>query len=346
MLWEIKNKIELELKQYLRNLDKLYSLRTLSPLISESIKEFVLRKGKRIRPCLFIIGYKAFSSKNPRGLYTSALSLELLHDFMLVHDDIIDKSDTRRGEPSMHVILDKYLLGYKKLKFDGKDLAIAIGDVIYASSIHSFLSIEEDIKRKETALKKLIEAAISTGAGEFIELLSGVTDISKITKQNIYKIYDFKTANYTFASPLTVGAILAGASKTDSEKLFNYGIYVGRAFQIKDDIIGLFGRESEIGKSNLTDIREAKKTLLLWYAYHNSSQKDKNKIKAVFSKINVGRRELKTIKIIVTRSGALLYAKEEIKSCLDKSHVILASLKMRKKYKEFLQSYSQKLLAI
>ena len=113
MLNKIKNKLESELVEYLRDLNKSYSLNAISPLMFQSIKEFASRKGKRVRPTLFIIGYLGFAKKIAPGLYKSALSLELLHDFLIVHDDIIDKSDLRRGKPSMHNVFNKYLKKYK-----------------------------------------------------------------------------------------------------------------------------------------------------------------------------------------------------------------------------------------
>ena len=130
MLNKIKNKLEKELHAYLKEIDRQYSLRKISPLLFDSIQEFVLRPGKRLRPTLLILGYMGFDKKEPPGLYTSALSLELLHDYMLVHDDIIDKSDLRRGKPSMHNQLNAYLKKYKDVKFSGTDLAIVAGDVI------------------------------------------------------------------------------------------------------------------------------------------------------------------------------------------------------------------------
>ena len=207
MIARIKNRIEQELIFYIRNADKAYSLSKISPLLYGSIQNFLSRKGKRTRPILFVVSYLAFAKKPVSGLYRSAVSLELLHDFMLVHDDIIDKSATRRGEPSMHKMLNRHLANYKKIKFTGQDLTIVIGDVMYAMALEAFLSIKEDMLRKEAALKKLIQAAIYTGSGEFIELLFGAKNIDKITKEDIYKIYDLKTANYTFATPLCMGAI-------------------------------------------------------------------------------------------------------------------------------------------
>jgi len=346
MISRIKNRIEQELIRYIRNVDRVYSLSKISPVLYGSIKNFISRTGKRIRPILFVLGYLGFTKKPAPGLYMSAVSLELLHDFMLVHDDIIDKSATRRGEPSIHEMLNKYLLNYKHIKFTGEDLTIVIGDVMYAMAMEAFLSIKEDMLRKEAASKKLIQAAIYTGSGEFIELLSGAKNIDTITKSDIYKIYDLKTANYTFATPLCMGALLGGARKEQTDILFNLGIYLGRAFQIKDDFIGLFGKENKTGKSSLTDLQEAKKTILIWYAYDKSTKKDKLAIKKIFAKNKVNKNDLSIMRRIVSESGALEYARKEINSLINKTGYLINSSKMRSEYKESLFAYSRKLLNI
>jgi geranylgeranyl diphosphate synthase type I len=346
MLLKIKNKIENELFSYIRYLDKIYSLRKISPLLFKNIRNFILRKGKRVRPILFVLGYLGFAKKIAQGLYTSALSLELLHDFMLVHDDIIDKSDTRRSKPSMHKMLNDYLANYKNVKFNGQDLAIVLGDVMYAMAIQALLSIKENKERKERALKKLIEAAIFTGSGEFIELLYGVKDISKITKEDIYKIYDLKTAHYTFAIPLSAGAILAGASQKEINRLTKYGIYLGRAFQIKDDILGMFGDETKIGKSTLTDLQEAKKTILIWYAYNNTERKNKMLTRRILSRERVNRKELLEMRKIILSSGALDYAKEEVADFMQKAYRLIKSSQMDARYKTLLYEYSQEILSL
>ena len=343
---EIKNKIERELYSFIRDIDRLYHLNSISPILFKNIKEFLCRKGKRVRPILFVIGYLGYAKKTAQGLYRSAVSIELLHDFMLVHDDIIDKSDTRRGKPSMHALLNRYLKGYKDIKFTGEDLTIVAGDVMYAMALYAFLSIKEDKQRKENALKKLIQAALYTGSGEFLELIYGLKQIDCLSLRDIYKVYDLKTANYTFASPLTIGATLAGANKSETERLFKYGIYLGRAFQIKDDILGLFSEEAEIGKSNLADIQEAKKTILLWYAYSHAVPQEKRDIERILSKKNVKRMDLLEMRRIVSNSGALDYATKQVQEMLKDANKIHAALRMNPKYKKLLACYSQKILSL
>ena len=346
MFLKIKNRIEQELSRYIRSLDKTYSLRKLSVLLLSSIKEFIARDGKRIRPILFCLGYLGFSKKAAPGLYRSALSLELLHDFLLVHDDIIDKSDTRRGKPSMHALLNRHLKNKKGLKFSGQDLSIIIGDVMYALALDAFLAVREKPERKERALKKLITAALYTASGEFIELLLGEKPIEKITKSDIYKIYDYKTANYTFASPLAIGAILAGAEESQLKKLFDYGMCLGRAFQIKDDIIGTFAKQSDIGKSNLSDIGGAKRTLLIWYAYNHCDKKGKFAIRKAFSAKQAGQKELFKIRQVLSDSGSLNYAKQEIKKLLNNAQRAIKSLGMARDSYEALINFSQKILTV
>jgi len=346
MFLRIKNKIEAELKKYTKEFDKLYSLSQLSPLLFNNIKEFICRDGKRVRPVLFCIGYLGFAKKQARGIYRSALSLELLHDFMLVHDDIIDKSETRRGNLSMHALLNRQFAKNKKLKFSGEDLTLIIGDVMYALALDAFLAVKEDAGRKEKALKKLISAALYTGSGEFIELLLGTKPMEKVTKDDIYKVYDYKTANYTFASPLTMGAILAGANPAQVEKLYRYGMCLGRAFQIQDDIIGTFGKEAQTGKSSLTDLKEAKRTLLIWYAFRKTNAKNKTLINKVMASNNAGTQELEFIKNLIQKAGALTYAKCQIKSLFAKAQKEISTLKMRREYKNTLNEFSSKILNI
>lgn len=346
MFEQIRTRINQELRALIADAQKQYRLKTICPLLFDSIENFCLREGKRVRPLLFILGYRGYSPKIPGGLYRSAVSLELLHDFMLAHDDIIDKSDMRRGLPSLHRYLSGALKETERLKFNGTDLAIVAGDVMYALALHAFLSVREDPTRKEAAFKKLIAAALYTGSGEFLEVLYGTKPIEAVTITDIYKIYDLKTANYTFASPLTIGATLAGAPPRQLQILFRYGTYLGRAFQIKDDIIGLFSDEKKIGKSNMTDLSEAKKTILIWHAYNHSSARDKAVIRAVFAKKTLRTADLSAVRRIITGSGSLEYARGQIKHLLTGAQHLCDQLAMRPGYRQALTSYAELLLDV
>jgi geranylgeranyl diphosphate synthase type I len=346
MFLETKKRIESELANYIRDIGRLYSLNRTYSLLFRHIKEFISRKGKRIRPILFTIGYLGYAKKPAPGLYRSALSMELLHDFLLVHDDIIDKSATRRGKPSMHMKLNKYLSAYKNARFSGEDLSIVVGDVMYAMALLAFLSIKESPRQKEMALKKFIDAAFYTGCGEFIEILYSARGIDKIKKEDIYKIYDLKTANYTFASPLAIGATLAGAPDKEVNRLFQYGLCLGRAFQIQDDILGIFSEEKELGKSNLTDLQEAKKTILIWHAYRNASAKDKTIIKNTLTKKSVSRNDLLNIRKVILGSRSLNFARNEIDTLINKATGLNRISAMKPRYKKSLDTFSKEMLSL
>jgi len=346
MFNELKTKLDIELKNLIGYIDKKYSFKEILPPLYKSIKNFILRDGKRLRPILFIMSYRGFSHKNPRNLLRSALAIELLHDFLLIHDDIIDKSALRRGEPSMHYMLKKYIPKNKGLRFGGEDLAIVAGDIIFSIAVESFLSVKENPLRKEKALLKFIESASYTGCGEFIEIMYTAASLDKIRKDAIYRIYDYKTAYYTFAAPLAAGAILAGAPEKETEKLFSYGIYLGRAFQIKDDILGIFEDDKKTGKPGMSDIQEAKKTLLIWRAYKKASSKDKLHIKRILNKKNAGKKDLIAIRKIIKKTGSLKYAKEETKRFFRESIKLIKASRMEQPYKDELIKYSSNIVGI
>lgn len=339
MFYQIKKQIDKNLFDFVNQADKSYSLSSISPVLFSKIKNFLIRPGKRIRPVLFVIGYKGYAKKSPAGLYRSALSVELLHDFMLIHDDIIDKSSTRRGKPSMHAMFNNYLSKEKKIKFSGNDLAIVAGDIVYALAIDAFLSVKVNFRLKEKALRNFLKAAALTGSGEFIELLGGLKKLNSLKKSDIYKIYQYKTAFYTFSCPLSTGAILAGAGKKELKGLETYGKCIGEAFQIKDDILGMFGCEKNTGKSSLSDLQEAKKTLLIFYAYQNSCQKNKKNITRLLEKKKINYQDLSKMRELIIKSKALALAQKDIKMLLKKSRSILSSLEMKKPLKEALTDY-------
>ncbi len=346
MFKKLKNTLEIELVKFISYINIRYALTDTSAFLFNNMKHFILRRGKRVRPILFVIGYKGFSAKNPKNLYRSALAIELLHAFLLVHDDIVDNSDMRRGQASMHKLLGKKINRPKKTGFSGKDLAMITGDIMYAIAIEAFLSISEDPRRKEAALKKFIETACYTGCGEFIELISSIEDIKKIKKDQIYKIYDYKTAYYTFIAPLITGAILGGASKKETRLLFQFGTSLGRAFQIKDDILGIFGEKKKTGKSNLSDLQEGKKTLLIWHAYNHGDKQQKAILRKILKKGKITIKDLNITRGIMTQTRSLEYAKEQIKALAEDSGEVLKNSKMRPKYKKALFDYALRILNV
>ena len=338
MIEVIKNKIEKSLESFINKIKEDYKLHLVNPILYESIREFSLRKGKRIRPLLLILSYKGYSAKNKKissSLYTASTCIELLHNFMLIHDDIIDRSNLRRGKPTLHKILEKVIKTKEQEKL-GSDLGIIAGDIVYALAIDAFLAMREAPERKEKALKYFIQTAAFTAMGEFIDTLHGVENIKKVKEKDVFLNYTLKTARYTFDCPLVVGAILAEADPKDIKKLSRLGILIGQAFQIQDDIIGVFDSEKNIGKSILSDIAESKKTLLVCHAYQYSRGHERGNLLDLFNKPRKTYADLLAVRKIFIKTGSLDYSLEQIQTRLTKTLKILQSLRMNTIYKKYI----------
>ncbi len=335
MIEQLKKQIDRSLEGYLSQIKKEYKLHLVHPILFESIREFSLRPGKRIRPLLLILSYKGYSPQGTSltpSLYRASTCMELLHNFMLIHDDIIDRADLRRGKPTMHNILKKVIKTQEQEKL-GTDLSIIAGDIVYALAIDAFLSINETPRRKEAALKYFIKTAAFTAMGEFIDILHGVQNVKAVKEKDVFLNYTLKTARYTFECPMVVGAILAGASRKDIDKLSHLGLMIGQAFQIQDDIIGIFGSEKMIGKSILSDLAEFKKTLLVCHAYEHLRGKNRLDFLKYFTRPRKTYADLIAIRKIFIRSGSLQYSFDKIKKLIRKSKGVLNRLELHDPYR-------------
>ncbi|MFH0755007.1 MAG: polyprenyl synthetase family protein [Candidatus Omnitrophota bacterium] len=331
MLTKLRQKIDQSLSSFLSHVEKDYPLHLINPILYNSIREFSLREGKRIRPILLILSYQGYLPKGkrtPPSLFHASTCIEFLHNFMLIHDDIIDCSNLRRGKPTMHRLLEHATPCTNQHKL-GTDLAIIAGDIVYALAIDAFLSIKENPVRKERALKYFIQTAAFTALGEFVDTLHGVDALKNITEKDVFLNYSLKTARYTFNCPLVTGAILAGAPEREIKHLAEFGLSIGQAFQIQDDIIGIFQTEQEIGKSILSDLEEQKKTLLIVHAFQTLSGQPQRAFVKLFTKPRKTMADLESIKKMLINSESLHYALEAIKTRLTKADAILTKLTMK-----------------
>ncbi len=339
MLTKIKNQIDKSLERFLDKIKIDYKLHLVDPILYKSLREFCLRDGKRIRPILLALSYKGYR-KNPApmspSIYYASTCIELLHNFMLIHDDIIDRSDLRRGKPTLHRLLAKaaHIPQSNRL---GCDLSIVAGDIVYALAIDAFLSINEELKRKERALKYFIQTAVFTAMGEFADTLHGVRALNCVSEKDVFLNYTLKTARYTFDCPLVVGAILAGADTQDIKALSKLGLLIGQAFQIQDDVIGIFDSEKNIGKSILSDLAESKKTILVCHAYRVLKGKNRKKFLRIFAKNKKTYTDLVAVRQIFIQAKSLDYSLGQINSRLAQALKILRNLKMAPKYKKLIE---------
>jgi len=299
---EIKNRIEYEAENFIQEINSEYNIKNLSPVLFNNIRDFILRKGKRLRPLLFILASKGYGKFPPDNIYKAALSMEFLHDFALIHDDIIDRSDIRSGKPTVRSSFSAYLANLNEFNFSGDDLAIIAGDILYALGFKAFMSLKAQAEKKEKALSEIIDTAITTGIGEFLELIYTIKSFDSLKLSDIFNVYDLKTSKYTFSCPLVSGAILSGAENSDIIILRNFAKYAGRAFQLNDDLRDIFGSINETGKQSFEDFRKSKKTVIMWHVWQRSAKTERSFISEILDKTEPPEDELQKLKEIVYKS--------------------------------------------
>jgi len=351
MMKNIKDDIDREIKGFVEDIRTRYHLDDVSPLLFDGIKDFLERDGKRIRPIIYMLAYKGYT-RRPDFQYSrllrSSLSLELLHDFLLIHDDVIDKSDLRRGKPTLH----KYFEAKCKTSDPaaGASLAIVAGDVVFAMAMDAFLAMDEKPYLKERALKYFVEYVALTGAGEFIDVTNGIKDLDKVKEEEVFFTYTMKTAKYTFEAPLVMGAILGGADDHEVKRLSRLGTLLGQAFQLQDDMLDLFSNEKEIGKPVGSDLLEGKKTLLVWQAYNKMDDKAKTAFKKLFEKEKKQKADVIKLKKMIKMSGAADYCLNKLWMFMGEAEQIALKLNMtedaRKDIYDMIRSFFSKSKAL
>lgn len=279
------------------------------------LSDFCLRGGKRIRPILLIEAYKLVGGKDIDQIMKASLSMELLEDFLLIHDDIIDRDEIRRGGPSFHKMAEE-LTGNSHF---GLSTAIIGGDMLSALAIQPIL--KTNLKNKERAISEFIHAELSCFYGELLDIMLEKEDDTK--EEDFFKMIDLKTASYTTIAPLVIGAILGEANDEQIETLRTYGKLLGQAFQITDDILGVFGDEKRLGKPVDSDIKEGKKTLLIIYALNNVKDEDKNFLKSCLGNSALAPEDLIKVREVLKSSGALTYSRNKAKEIIESAKAIL-----------------------
>jgi geranylgeranyl diphosphate synthase type I len=275
-----------------------------------NIKEFILRGGKKLRPISLIQAYRGVADSNEK-IFLPSISVELLHNATLIHDDLIDHDELRRNGPTFHV---NYREWYRReVSSDGKaedfgnTMAILGGNTTYNLGIEALLSSKFP--------HNLICEAINLYQNVFQELIEGVMFESliqrrdNVTLDEYLKMIKMKTSALIEKS-IQIGAVLGGATSNQIKALTEYAVLVGQAFQIQDDILGTFGAESDTGKPTDGDIKEGKRTVLVVQAFNNASPKQLNALRKILGNSNANPNEIETVRKIFQETGALENSKK------------------------------------
>jgi geranylgeranyl diphosphate synthase type I len=333
-----KEKIDKELRFFFdKKIKKSYLISESSKEIMETLKEFNLRGGKRIRPVLTIFGYKALGGKEEKEIIRVAMAVELMEAFLLIHDDIMDQDEFRRGYLTVHKIYEnrcKNQFTNTDYKRFGESMAIIAGDILAMLGIEVILSSKFSDKLKLRAINKFYRVVINTCFGQTLDLRCELE--KNISEEDILRIQELKTSIYTIEGPLHIGAILAGATKNNLRLLSGYAIPLGKAFQIQDDILGMFGNEKKLGKPVGSDLREGKKTLLILKALEKSKKGQRQTILNSLGNKDLTISEIDKIRKIIIKTGALDHSKNLAKQLSIKAKNIILKSKLKKEGKDFL----------
>ncbi|MBQ8759624.1 MAG: polyprenyl synthetase family protein [Clostridia bacterium] len=273
--------------------------------------------GKRIRACLVSLGYGLFAGfERNEDVLLPSLSYEFFQTGILAHDDIIDNSDYRRFKPSMHKYLGQ---GH-----DGVSKSICVGDfgIVSAIEILQRCDFSDSVKLKAVSHQNKVFSA--TIAGELKDIEFSYAD--KVSESEILEMYRLKTAQYTVSGPLVLGAILAGADEKSIKLLSDFGDAVGISFQIRDDILGLYGDEAKVGKSITSDMCEGKKTVLVSHFDTTASDEQRNEFYSIYGRKESGICELERVREILISTCSLEYAENLCKSYVDAATRTLAQI--------------------
>jgi len=287
------------------NFDKAYFEKVMYQYLDSNVN-FILQVGKyiidsggkRVRPYLVLKFSKIMKNKNEEKDYILAAALEYLHTASLLHDDVVDGSQLRRGKPTANRIF-------------GNDTTVLTGDYLYANALYLF-SIYGDIdmiKNVSQTVKKMAE-------GQLLELKK-IADFD-ITLQEYYSILEGKTAAL-FGSCCYVGTALGTDNEILKQKAFEYGLNIGMAFQIVDDLLDYTGKEEKTGKSIMNDLREGKITYPLIAVREKLSTEEKEFIKSVLLNKNPEVEDLIKVKNIVESYGGIEETKQKAKDFVNKA---------------------------
>jgi geranylgeranyl diphosphate synthase type I len=270
---DLPEQVRETLSAYLQT--RLAECRSLDPAIGDAgdeIARFVLGSGKRLRPAFAWWGWRAAGGAahgaDAEAMLRAASALELLHASALMHDDLIDESDTRRGEPAVHRSFAA-LHGREGWHGDpalfGMAAAILLGDLALAWSDDMFHGAGLAPAALARALRPWQAMRTEVLAGQYLDVLGQVRCDS--TRRAALRINALKSASYTVQRPLELGAEIAGADDPTLAALKGFGSDIGIAFQLRDDVLGVFGDPEVTGKPAGDDLREGKRTLLVAEAF-------------------------------------------------------------------------------
>jgi geranylgeranyl diphosphate synthase type I len=267
-------------------------------VLAKASRHLLEAGGKRLRPCLVLASCEAVGGR-AKDAIEAAAALELLHNFTLIHDDIMDRDEFRRNVKTVHVLW-------------GEPIAIIAGDALFAKVFEALAANAERLKLPAERVVELFNtisrASFEICQGQALDML--FERRRDITEAEYLRMIGSKTGALLEAST-RIGALLGNGGPEQVKALAEYGRLVGMAFQIRDDLLGIVGEREKFGKPIGSDVREGKRTIVILRALKVISKKDRRKLLSVLGSEKASRTEMEQAIDVLKRSGALDYAVEK-----------------------------------
>lgn len=295
----------------------------IDPLYGEVMthaRDQVVRSGKRARPYLAYLVHTGFGGAKSKGLLLAAASQELFHNFLLMHDDVIDRDLIRHGAPNIiSIYKDKFTgsgLSESEATHYGSSYAILVGNALSALGFKAILEADFPAQPKLAALKAIERMKFEEMGGELADVSVAIPGAETPSLERLLRICRYKTASYTFETPIRVGALLAQAATNDIDLLVEYGRRTGVVFQLADDLLGVYGSDESLGKPVLSDISEGKHTILIHYAFELANTSQKQELSNLWGKRDATLADLDKVRDILSASRARAKTEELAESYL------------------------------
>ena len=316
-LQEIRDAVEIELTSFLsqqaRFLESISS--DLAP-VSQALSSFLLDSGKRLRPLFAYSGYVSAGAELTPSVLKAIASLELLQACALIHDDLMDGSDTRRGKPSIHrhfesMHVQEELEGFAPAY--GLAAAVLLGDLALVWSSQMLNESGLSTRAFNHTLPIHDEMRVELMAGQFLDIFEQVQKTTDLNRS--IRVAQYKSGKYTIERPLLIGAVLSERHSPELLRdLSGYGLPIGEAFQYRDDLLGVFGDSSLTGKPAGDDLREGKRTVLIALTDLASTDAMREESKKYFGSPNLDADGIAILQEIIISTGA----KEKLESMIER----------------------------
>ncbi|MCU1672746.1 MAG: polyprenyl synthetase [Frankiales bacterium] len=289
----------------------------LGPL-QDALGAFLLDGGKRLRPAFCYWGFRGAGGSGSDAVVTAAACLELLQACALIHDDVMDGSDTRRGQPAMHRRFSALHRGedwHGDPEAFGMSAAVLLGDLclIWADELLNTSGMPADALLRAQPVYD--EMRVELMAGQYLDLLEQA--LGGGTVESALRVARYKSAKYTIEKPLHMGAALAGAPLEVLVGYSGYGLPLGEAFQLRDDVLGVFGDPATTGKPAGDDLREGKRTALVAMALSSASPAQTGVVRRHLGDPHLSEQGVAELRQVICETGALDRVEQLIAELMD-----------------------------